>query len=370
MGRPKLGALSSFPKEYATIINDVRNNNKGFGPDSILEEIEDRFKIPSDKLPNRSTVARYLKEKGHVKQYEKHSEMPITSLFEPKEAHELWQLDGRGNEQVKGLGTVALLDIIDVYSSTYAQCYPAEIASPFGHPDTVDYKTALRLAFIEFGMPKKLQVDHASVFFENKSKSPFPTLFHLWLTSLGIKLCYSRVHRPTDQAKVERSHQTLYNQILKREKAFENLEDLLNFCNERRKKLNHRLPSKSNEGKAPLVAHPTAKHSQRVYTPCLEAELIDMNLVYKFLSEGTWYRKVASNGTVCLGGQVYYISANKAKTELKITFCATSKNLLFHDVKDHCLAQLPIKGISLEILLAGLDRIYQTPNLQLTLPLR
>lgn len=369
MGRPALGALSDFPKEYATMIDSVRHKNEGFGPNSILEEIEDLYKIPLDQLPSRSTVARYLKEKGHVKLYEKHSEMPTIPLFSPKVPHELWQLDGRGNERAKGVGTVALLDIIDVYSSTYVQCFPAQIPTAYGHPCTSDYQTALRLAFMEFGMPQKLQVDHASVFYENRSKSPFPTLLHLWLVGLGIELCYSRVHRPTDQAKVERSHQTLYNQIIKREKEFKNIEDLLNFCNKRRNKLNHKLPSKSNKGQPPLKAHPTAKYSKKTYVPATEAESMDMNLVYQFLAKGIWYRKVASNGTISLGGQIYYVSGGKPKSNLKVTFCATSKNLLFHDVKDHCLAKLPIKEISIENLSANLERVYQIPNLQLTLAL-
>lgn len=368
MGRPKSGVLSSFPKEHAILIESIRENNEGFGPDTILEEIKDEYKILGSQLPNRSTVARYLKEKGYVKRYEKHSEMPVVSLFKPKQPHEIWQLDGRGNEEAKGIGTVALLNIVDIFSSTYVQCFPAKISSPSGHPDTSVYQTALRLAFMEFGLPQKLQVDHASIFYENKSKSPFPTLFHLWIVGLGIELCYSRVHRPTDQGKVERSHQTLYNQTLKRKEAFKNFEDLINCCNKRRYKLNYMLPGKPNNRIAPLLTHPMAKHSKRYYTPCKEAELINMNLVYQFLSQGVWYRKIASNGTICLGGKVYYIPKSKPKTDLKITFCATSKNLLFHDVKDHCLVQLPIKGVSLDSLSVNLEKVYQIPNSQLMLP--
>lgn len=360
--------MSTFPKEYETLIVGLRTKNEGFGPNSILEEIVDLYKISDKKLPKGSTIAKYLKEKGYVKRYEKNSLMPAVSYSLPKAPHEIWQLDGRGNEEALGIGTIALLDIIDIFSSTYIQCFPAKISTIHGHPDTSDYQTALRLAFIEFGLPLRLQVDHASVFYENKSKSPFPTLFNLWLVGLGIELFYSRVHRPTDQAKVERSHQTLYNQILKRKTPFVNMENLIDYCNKRRNKLNYRLPSRSNNGKAPLLAHPTAKHSTRNYTPCREAELIDLNRVYQYLAKGIWYRRVASNKTICLGGQVYYISGSIPKTEFKITFCAASKNLLFHDVKDHFITQLPIKGISMDLLLVNLERVYQIPNLQLTIP--
>ena len=129
-----------------------------------------------------------------------------------------------------------------------------------------NYQIALRLGFLDFGLPKKIQVDHASVFYDNHSKSPFPTRFHLWLIALGIELVYSRVHRPTDQAKVERSHEILFNQTVRSHKA-EDWKHLYEICQNRRKVLNEEFPSSTCNGKPPLKAFPKAKHSGKIYAP-------------------------------------------------------------------------------------------------------
>jgi len=365
MGRPKSGDLSSYDEKISKQILYLRKLNPEWGPITLLVELQGNPQFNSVELPSIRCIARFLKSKNLTKTYEPHSALPVDKRFKPKKSHQLWQVDGQGNSLIEDVGPIAMLNIKDVYSKAYIASWPAEMTSMKGHPNTSDYQTALRLGFIEFGLPKTLQTDHASVFYDNKTKSPFPTILHLWLIGLGVKMVYSRVHQPTDQGVVERSHQTIEKQALKRTEVFQDWQALYDYCQKRRKKLNQEIPSRSTDSKPPLVAHPDAKHSGRYFQVIQEADLIKLKRVYKFLSKQTWFRKVGGNKTISLGGQVYYLPESKAKQQLKISFKKKSKMLIFQDDKEQKIAKLPIEGISKERLMGNLKIL---PSYQLMIP--
>jgi len=368
MGRPIIGEMSTFSDTLKTLIKKIRQANEGFGATSILTELEHKYAYTKKDLPSRSTITAFLKKEGLTKIYERHSNLPTKPYYSPTHAHQLWQLDGRGNEQVEGVGTIALLDIKDVYSCTYVSYFPSRMKTKNHHPTANDYQITLRLGFMQYGLPKGIQVDHASVFYENKSKSPFPTRLHLWIVGLGIKLHYSRVHRPTDQAKVERSHEIVFNQVLKGRKKFKNWTHLFVKVKERVHYLNYLIPSTSCNDQPPLVACPQAAHSGRNYNPLTEQRLLNMDIVYDYLTRCKWYRKVASNKTVSLGGQVYYLTESKPKEQLEIVFCNSCKHLLFHNDNELLIDMLPIKGMTPEYLMGKLGDLYKIPTLQLSIP--
>ncbi len=123
-------------------------------------------------------------------------------------------MDAEGNKKVAGLGTVCMINLKDVFSKTYVGCLPLVFEKSCNHPQKAHYQRLMRLAFLEFGMNRHLQVDHESVFFDNQSASPFPTELHLWLTGLGIEVCYRPKGKPQKQGMVERSHQTMHQQVV------------------------------------------------------------------------------------------------------------------------------------------------------------
>ncbi|MEZ4920224.1 MAG: hypothetical protein R2792_14055 [Saprospiraceae bacterium] len=368
MGRPVKGVLSSHPEPLRKLIKQIRENEGGFGAQSILAELVSQYGYAPDSLPSQSRVAAYLQSLGLTRQYEKHNPLPRPVIVAPEAAHDLWQLDGRGNEWVENVGAIALLDIKDVFSHVYVGCFPALMASMKGHPDTDNYQTALRLGFMEFGLPKLVQVDHASVFSDNSSKSPFPTRLHLWLVGLGIELFYSRVRRPTDQAMVERSHEILYNQVFKGATPFRDWEHLFNKCQKRRYTLNCQIGSRSCESQPPLVIQPDAGHSKRFYTLQNEENMIRLERVYRFLDKGKWFRQVAGNNMVFLGGQAYYVKNARPKEQLQITFCADCQHLLFQNDKELLIALYPIKGIGKKQLMGSRAEFFNVPNVQLKIP--
>lgn len=375
MGRPATGYLSSYPSELCERIKTIRQAEEGWGAKSIIAELKRKYAYTDDELPRRKSIALFLKQEGFVKVYERHSDLPDDQCCdEPQEAHDLWQLDGRGNEVVEmdseehPQQSVALLDIKDVFSRAYVCCFPAPMVSQQGHPGTKHYQAALRLAFVQHGMPKAIQTDNASVFRDNRSKSPFPTRLHLWLVGLGVRLCHSRVHQPTDQAVVERSHEVLYNQILKGDKTFRNWEHLYEKCQQRRQALNHDIPSSSCDDQPPLVAHPQAVHSQSIYHPQKEADLIDMTRVDNYLANCKWYRKVAANKIISLAGQTYYIPLAQPSEQLEITFCSKCRYILFQNDKEQLIAIQPIRGMDKQYLMGDMVTIFTMPALQLPIP--
>lgn len=303
MGRPPSQSLGSFGQRVRDTIVSLRLAHSGWGPKTIYVELSQAEELKGMKIPKPSSIALFLKDQGLVKPYEKNVEMAGSAIHKAEEPHHIWQIDGQGAKDFDGLGRINFLNVKDLFSKAYCGCLPAWSRSHNGSPSADDYRCVLRLAFAEFGLPQKIQSDHATVFYENKSKSPFPTRFHLWLIALGIALIFSRKRRPTDQACVERMHQTMEAQTATSTPPA-SYEQLLRQVNRQRHKLNNDIPSSSTGGLPPLVACPDARHSGRVYNPGLERGLMDLERVYDFLAGGKWYRQVGCQGrVVSLGGQ-------------------------------------------------------------------
>jgi hypothetical protein len=56
------------------------------------------------------------------------------------------------------------------------------------------YQLMLRRAELSMGLPRRITLDHGTVFYENTSPSPFPTSLHLWLLADGASTFASRAN--------------------------------------------------------------------------------------------------------------------------------------------------------------------------------
>jgi transposase InsO family protein len=367
MGRPRRGSLSSFSPLVRSELIRLRNDHEGWGPATLQLELAKLGIVPATELPGIASIARYLKEQSLIKTYQRHSALPCTDCQAADKVHRLWEIDGKGNHRIKGVGYIALLSAKDVYAKTYVAAYPALMPSQHGHPNTDDYQTMLRHAFAAHGLPEQIQTDHASVFYDNRSKSPFPTRFHLWLVALGINLCYSRVNRPTDQPHVERSHRTISAQALQGQE-FLHWGHVFDYLKERRRFLNEEFPSASLDHKAPFEAYPEARHSGRYYHPMQETQLMSMERVGAYLAKGKWFREVASSKTVSLGGQVYYVAQAKPKQQLRIEYAPKEKMFCFFDDKEQVVAMSTPKDIDIQHLCGRAEPSEFMRNFQLEIP--
>lgn len=156
---------------------------------------------------------------------------------------------------------------------------------------------APRLAFCRWGLPDRLATGHDRIFYDETSKSPFPTRFHLWLIALGIQLNFGRLRVPEDQAITERSHQIWDHQVLEGS-HFETIEQLRLALNQRQVFLNESLPCASLHDQPPLVAYPQARIPRRPYRPEYESDWMDLQLIYDYLRQGQWFRKISAVGNI------------------------------------------------------------------------
>lgn len=211
-------------------------------------------------------------------------------------------MDAQGVMNVDGVGKVSVINVIDVASRLKVESCPRAHISK---PATADYYVTLRRAFLTYGLPKRLSLDHDTVFFDNTSPSPFPTRLHLWLLGLGIDIVFTRIRRPTDHASIERTHQTMTNQALLGQ-TYRSPDGLWAELDERRAVLNQFLPIRVLNRQAPLEAYPQAVFSGRAYRPEWEEALFDLRRVYQYLAQGRWFR-YNNRGCVRLGTYDYYL---------------------------------------------------------------
>ena len=78
--------------------------------------------------------------------------------------------------RVQGVGKVSLITIVDVVSRLKTESYPSEDST---NPALPDYQLTLRRAFVTYGLPQMLTLDHGTVFYDNTTPSPYPIRLHL-----------------------------------------------------------------------------------------------------------------------------------------------------------------------------------------------
>lgn len=364
MGRPIKGALGQFPSEIADEVLQLRQVHPGWGPLTILAELKKDARFTGLRQPSRARIAAYLKQKEKVKQYERHHELPEPQRQAMERPHQEWEVDAQGKIAVAGLGGVSIINILDVFSHVKIDSLPCLRTT---HANTQDYQLVLRRAFVCYGLPEQISLDHDSVFYDNQTASPFPTGLHLWLIALGVSVRFIHKTPPAEHARIERHHQTVTQQAVAGQ-TFTSPADLQKALTGRLLFLNTDYPSRSLHGQAPLSAYPQAKQTPRPYRLEWERECLDMQRVYAYLAQGRWLRMTSSVGTFSLGAQRYNAGTKRARQTLDITFDPQTCELVCLPEKEPQPVRLAAQGLSKEILMGELDPLTAIPAYQLALP--
>lgn len=301
MGRPPTGPLGRLPTKMRETIVQMRRTHPGWGPTTLLAELRLDHRWKDHPLPSRSRMAALLSAEKLTRRYQKLSSLPTPAIQPQGAPHDEWELDAQGRMHVAGVGKVCLITVIDVVSRFKVESYPCLETT---NPPFEAYQLMLRRAFLTTGLPRRITFDHGTVFYDNTSPSPFPTRLHLWLLALGIDICFTRKRRPTDHAKIERTHQTMTLQALLGQR-WSDQAALWAGLDARRAMLNQHIPSSVFQGHAPLQAYPQAGHSGRFYRPEWEADMLDLARVFAYLATCRWFRRIRANGRLDLGGYDY-----------------------------------------------------------------
>jgi len=216
-------------------------------------------------------------------------------------------------------------------------------------------------------LPRQISCDRGTLFFDNTTTSAYPPRLHLWLLALGVELGFTRGSRPTDHAQVERLHQTMTLQALLGQ-SWPDPVALWAGLDARRTMLNEQIPCRRLGRQAPLQAYPQARHTGRFYRPEWQIEMLDLDRVYRYLSTCRFFRRLAQNGSVALGGIYYYINPKYRGRAIEVTF--DGERAVFRGQVAGVAEPIEIipRGLTKEALMGEAGSIAALPVYQLALP--
>ena len=369
LGRPPTGPLSSFAPAVTERVTAWHQAHPRWGATTLRAELVACADLTGQRLPSRATLARWLTATGTTRPYDRQRPLPTPPVDRPDAPHQRWELDGYGHQLVPAVGVISLLNLTDTVSRLKLLSYPCWLGAQRAqrHPTTADYQLVLRLAFTRWGLPDRLAVDRDSVYYDNQSGSPYPTLLHQWLLALGIAVEIGPPGRPTVRARIERSHQLWDQQVLAGQ-TFPDLASLRAALDARATFLNTHLPCASLDDRPPLVAYPEAGTPRRAYRPEWEATLLDVQRVVTYLGQGEWFRRVGSNGMLQLGGQGYYLGTDWVGQQVRLSVDPAPAHLLVERGGGTAPARLPLKGVTPAVLLGDLQAVFTERVHQLAFP--
>lgn len=345
-------------------ILELREKHPGWGAQTLRLEIGKDVRFAGLRFLSRARIAAYLKEQNKVRKYERHQDLPQPKAQAVQRSHQEWEMDAQGVTTVLGLGKVSFINLLDVYSHTSIESHACLNAS---HPKSEEYQRVLRRAFICYGLPEQISLDHDSVFYDNNSALPFPSTLHLWLIGLDVQVRFIHLKPPLEHSRIERHHQTIAGQAFEGQ-TFADLTALQRSLQARMLFLNQEYPTRALEGRPPFQAVPQARHSGRLYSLETEAQGFDMQRIYDYLQKGRWFRQVSSTCTFSLGGYVYYVTARFANQTLEITFNSTTHKLICLPEKSASVFYLDIQGLSKDALIGNAPALPGYIPYQLALP--
>jgi transposase len=364
MGRPAAGALATASAEMKAALLELREKHPGWGAQTLRLEIAKDKRFADLKIPSRARIAAYLKEQEKVRKYERHQDLPEPKTQPVQRPHQEWEMDAQGVTTVTGLGKVSFINLLDLYSHVSIDSHACPKAS---HPKSQEYQRVLRRAFIRYGLPEQISLDHDSAFYDNKSASPFPSVIHLWLIGLGVQVRFIHKRPPLEHSQIERHHQTIAGQAFVGQ-TFVDVTALQCSLQARMLFLNREYPTRALNGQPPLQVFPQARHSGRIYSPSTEEQMLDMQRIYDYLQCGRWFRQVSSVGIFSLGGYGYNATTHFAEQTVEITFNGKTRQLICLPEKCPESFLLDTQGLTKSVLMGNALALPGYTAYQLALP--
>ncbi len=364
MGRPPTGALSQCSAEMRDTVHQMREQHPGWGAVTIRVELGNDERFKGLRLPSRSRIAAYLHQERLTRPYEHHTELPQPPSETAKRPHDEWEADAQGTVTIPALGKVSLINIGDWVSRLKVDSLTCLNVS---HPSTWDYQLSFRRAFVQYGLPLRVSLDHDSVFYDNACASPYPTTIHLWLIALGVDVCFIEHRPPAEHSIIERTHQTMDQQAI----AGQLIQDeagLQKNLDHRREFLNRLYPSRALGGQSPLAAYPEAHHSGRPYRLEWEEGMLDLQRVYDYLAQGHWFRRTTPQGQFSLGCHRYNVGVEFGDQMLEITFDPQTREFVCLTEDGQREVRLAAQGLNKSDLMGELYKLATRSPYQLALP--
>jgi transposase InsO family protein len=371
-GRPKRGALSTYPEALRVKAVELKRAHAHWGPASIKLELERDAQWQGVQLPSDARLSVLFREvcPDAVQPRSRRPTRPQSCTV--KNPHQRWQLDAKEGVRV-GNQFANLLEVCDRFTGLMiaAQAFITTTPKRWRRLSLAEQQQTLRWAFQSWGLPLEVQTDQDGVYIPTEDPQ-FPSLFTLWLVGLGVTHVTSRPYRPTDQGSIERNHRTL-GDFAYQDQQFEQLPDLQQALDQHRLRYNQAFPSQAAHcnGHPPLVAFPDARSTGRPYHPGAEWELFRLERIDAYLAQFVWTRPVMTNGIVHLGKQRYYVGRRFKGQRVSIQFLPAIRSFHFQTADGQWSKDIRARGLSKEDILGFVPAHLALPvGFQYPLPLK
>ncbi len=329
-GPPPSGPLGHAHPRIKYVLLRLKRQHPGWGVNKLRLALTRRPSLQGLELPQRSALAAYLTRFSARLQRPRRrptQRPPIPALRPLVQPHQGWQIDFKGDEAVAGVGRVAPLMVCDTASGAPLAGIIHTVQAR-GNQQGLTARVVqadLRLVFTQWGLPEVMQMDNDARFI-GSCRREWPGQVLLWLIGLGVQPHINRVYRPTDNAIVERNHQTWTAHVVvgqqyadvaalqaATDQAFADRIDLLPTRNPR------------CGGQPPSVAFPTLREPRRHYDPAHEADLFDLARVDAYLAGWRWERTVDRSGQISLANRNYRVGTSYHGQIVRVQFEPTTR---------------------------------------------
>ena len=194
-----------MPPEVETLIVELRREHPGWGPRTLLFQLEARDVV---RLPGRSSVYRCLVRHGLIEPVTRRRKKADYKRWERSRAMELWQMDVVGGVMLADGWKASIVSGIDDHSRFVISAHVVHRATARPVCD------ALAKAMQAYGVPAEVLTDNGKVFTGRFGPAKGEVLFDRICRENGIRHILTAPRSPTTTGKVERWHRTLRQEFL------------------------------------------------------------------------------------------------------------------------------------------------------------
>ncbi len=352
LGPPPTGPLGRAHPRVTYGLLRLKRQHRGWGVDKLRLELTRRPSLAGLAIPRRSALAAYLAQFGARLRVlrRRPTHHPAAPALPPTtQPHQRWQMDFTGTMVVAGgVGAVAPFMVCDTASGAPLAGIIHQVRSR-GNRAGVSARTVqadLRQVFRVWGLPDAVQMDHDSVFIGG-TRLEWPGLVLLWLVGLGVQPIINRAARPTENAIVERHHQTWTAHVVVDQRYADGMA-LQAATDAAVRDRQQALPSRHRgcQGQPPAVAFPTLGQPRRTYHPDQEAAQFDLRRVDAYLAQWRWERVVDCTGKISLNNHSYLVGRAYAGQVVRVHFAPADRRCHCHVVGGAEIRQITIAAFS------------------------
>jgi transposase InsO family protein len=356
-GPAHCGPLAFSHPRIKYVLLRLKRAHRGWGVDKLRLELTRRPSLQGHAIPQRSTLASYLAQFGARLRRPRRAPTRRPSAVPaqpPSQPHQCWQMDFKGDEHVAGCR---------LRIAPFLVCDSASGAPLGGHIHAIrgrgnragvgmrEVQADLRALFCRWGLPDALRMDRDSVFV-GSCRLEWPGTLLLWLIGLGVQPIINRAYRPTDNAIVERNHQTWQAHVLEGS-AYADLAEVQAATEQAFADRREALPSRhlGCERRPFLEAYPQLACPRRVYVEAEERVCFKLERLDAYLSEWKWRRTVDGRGQISLANRNYKVGEAYCGQSVRVCFDPTDRQLVCQLANGEELRRMQVPELEVEYIL-------------------